>query len=179
MSASRKIKSGIDSSSNRAKKRRRTSYKNTGKKRVQIIGILPDVQENYENCKLLFDLSKVNKMKYTLACDLKALNKTLGLGPHSSSYPCAYCRCRNHKTQGWLHPPSETCSCFLRTLGSLKEQYSLWKDSGGEDKDPTGTSSFSVTNAAILDQPGDSKKLEVLDLCPPCSLHLKLGVNEV
>ena len=90
LSPSKKRKGDIDSGSSKEKKRKRSSFKNTGKKRVQIIGILPDVQENYNNCKMLFDLSGVNKMKYTLACDLKALNKTLGLGPHSSSYPCAY-----------------------------------------------------------------------------------------
>ena len=160
-------------------KRRRTSYKNTGKKRVLILGIMPDVQENYSNCKLLFDVTGVNKISYSLACDLKAQNKALGLGPHSSAYPCAYCRCRKHKTKGWDHPAPMTCSCFLRTLGSLKEQVTLWREREGEVKDPTGLTSYSVTNDAILDQPGDSTDTQVLDLCPPCSLHLKLGVNEV
>jgi hypothetical protein len=159
-------------------KRERISYKNTGKKRVLILGSIPEAQENYHNCKMLFDLTGVNKIPYTLAYDLKALNKALGLGPHSSAYPCGYCRCRSHRTTGWLHAAPVTCTCFRRTLGSLKEQVTLWRQREGEVKDPTGLTAFSVTNNALIDQPGDSQNIQILDLCPPCSLHLKLGVNE-
>ena len=54
----------------------------------------------------------------------------------------------------------------------------LWRQREGEVKDPTGLTAFSVTNNALVDQPGDSQNIQILDLCPPCSLHLKLGVNE-
>ena len=55
----------------------------------------------------------------------------------------------------------------------------LWREREGEVKDPTGLTSFSVTNDAMVDQPGESQEIPILDFCPLSSLHLKLGVNEV
>ena len=61
----------------------------------------------------------------------------------------------------------------------MREQVQLWRERGGEVKDPTGLTSFSVCNDSILRPAGsDTSDVEVIDLCPPCSLHLKLGVNE-
>ena len=65
----------------------------SGVKRVFVIGLVPDVGENYVNVKRLWINSGVDKLqkKYTIATDLKLCNILLGMMNHSSCHPCAWC----------------------------------------------------------------------------------------
>ena len=64
-----------------------------GVKKVFVIGIVPDISENYINMKRLCLNSGVDKLlqKYTIATDLKLCNILLGMMSHSSCHPCPWC----------------------------------------------------------------------------------------
>ena len=64
-----------------------------GVKKTMIIGIVPNVQENYMNIKrfwLEVGLDKLSR-DFTIATDLKLANILLGLMSHSSTNPCCWC----------------------------------------------------------------------------------------
>jgi hypothetical protein len=87
-------------------------------------------------------------------------------------------RCRNHQTTGFACPPGVPCTCSRRTLGSNRLVLADWRARDGPRIDPTGTTSYSVINDCLLGGPSSTDETRILDLAPPCSLHLMLGVNE-
>ena len=153
-------------------------FLNTSSRRVQILGILPDVQENRNNCVLLINKCNINKMDdYIFVADHKAQSKVIGIGPHSSGWPCGYCRCKKSKVSGWLHPAPEPCTCLRRSLKSLDEQMTKRREINGYITDPTGTKTFSVIEPSAISN--TNSNILIRQLVPPCELHLVLGANEV
>ena len=77
------------------KKRKRLGerFKDSGVKKVVVIGIIPVIQENYLNVKRLWLETRLDSLTraYTIATDLKLCNVLLGLMLHSSSHPCCWC----------------------------------------------------------------------------------------
>ena len=64
----------------------------SGVKKILIVGLVPDVSENYVNVKRLWINCGVEKLRnYTVATDLKLCNILLGMMSHSSCHPCAWC----------------------------------------------------------------------------------------
>ena len=83
----------LDKNSTSFKQMISKKYKDSGVKKVLIIGIAPGVPENYVNMKKLWiciGLHRLNR-KFTIATDLKLCNILLGLMSHSSTYPCCWC----------------------------------------------------------------------------------------
>ena len=68
-------------------------FKDSGIKKVMIIGIVPEMQENYFNVKRLWLETGIEKISrpFTIATDLKLANILLGLMSHSSQHPCCWC----------------------------------------------------------------------------------------
>ena len=64
--------------------------KNSGVKKVFIIGIAPGIPENYINVRTLWRSIGLHQLSYnfTIATDLKLCNILLGLMTHSSMHPC-------------------------------------------------------------------------------------------
>ena len=56
-------------------------FKDSGVKKLMVIAIVPDVQENYVNVKRLWMESGIDRLdrKFTIATDLKLCNVLLGL----------------------------------------------------------------------------------------------------
>ena len=63
----------------------------SGVKKIFIIGIVPEVKEEYVNVKRLWLNSGLDQLerKFTVATDLKLCNILLGMMNHSSAHPCA------------------------------------------------------------------------------------------
>ena len=73
--------------------RLKNRFKDSGVKKLLILAIVPDIQENYINVKRIWleaGLDKIHQ-NYTIASDLKLCNILLGLMSHSSSHPCCWC----------------------------------------------------------------------------------------
>ena len=73
--------------------RLKNRFKDSGVKKLVILAIVPDIQENYINIKRIWleaGLDKIHR-NYTIGSDLKLCNILLGLMSHSSSHPCCWC----------------------------------------------------------------------------------------
>ena len=69
----------------------------SGVKKIFIIGLVPDVSEDYVNIKRLWVNCDVEHLRnYTVATDLKLCNLLLGMMNHSSCHPCAWCEIANN-----------------------------------------------------------------------------------
>ena len=68
-------------------------FKDSGVKRIFIIGIVPKVSEDYVNVKRLWINIGIHVLqkKYTIATDLKLCNVLLGMMSPSSCHPCVWC----------------------------------------------------------------------------------------
>ena len=68
-------------------------FKDSGVKKVMIIGIVPEIPENYYNMKRMWLDVGINMFnrEFTIAMDLKLCNILLGLMSHSSMHPCCWC----------------------------------------------------------------------------------------
>ena len=64
----------------------------SGVKNIFIIGLVPDVSEDYVNVKRLWMNCGVENLRnYTVATNLNLFNILLGMMSHSSCHPCALC----------------------------------------------------------------------------------------
>lgn len=139
----------------------------SGVKKLFIIAIAPNTQENYANVSQLWKLSGINvianKFSYTVASDLKLCNILCGLSTHSSSHPCTWCDV--NKTE------LDKCGEQYRTLGSCLDYYNDWVQHGSKKKDAKNYKN--CINPPIFS--GD-KDMKLLKIVPPTELHLMLGV---
>ena len=142
----------------------------SGLKRVFVIGLVPDVGENYVNVKRLWINSGVEKLqkKYTIATDLKLCNILLGMMNHSSCHPCAWCDI----TKENLHKKG-----VARTISSLMNLFWDFFDSKKENKDAKMFGN--IIHPPMLSD-DISNNTPVLTLLPPPELHLMIGpVNKM
>ncbi len=132
------------------------AMKDGGVKKLVIIGLVPDVDENYRNlllCWVKIGLSDIS-LPYTIATDLKMANILIGLMSHGCNHPCTWC---NISKCDLLNGKCGD----LRTLGSLSDLYWAWFDSGSEKS--SAKSFGNVIHPCIIK--GDMNKL-ILDLIP-------------
>jgi hypothetical protein len=57
--------------------------KMTSVKKLLLIAVVPDMQENYENVKLIWDKLNMENVRFYVATDLKLANLMFGLQSHS------------------------------------------------------------------------------------------------
>lgn len=137
----------------------------SGVKKVFVVGIVPDISENYINMKRLWLNSSVDKLqKYTIATDLKLCNILLGMMSHSSCHPCPWCNI----TKENLHKKG-----VARTISSLMSLFWEFFDSRKETKD--AKTFGNVIHPPILSD-DDANDTPVLNILPPPELHLMIGV---
>lgn len=138
--------------------------KSTGVKKLFIVGISPNVQEQYSNILKMWTLLKINDndfFAHRIATDLKLANILLGLMSHSSTHPCTWCD--QKKTD--LHSKGT-----LRTLGNIREKFWNWHSSNGTTSNAKLYGN--VVHLPILQGADDTL---VVDVLPPPELHLLLG----
>ena len=77
------------------------------------------------------ELIDMNEIEYSLSMDLKLTNITIGIGPHSSKYPCPYGECFRNENGEWTKGRD-------RTVNNIKENRAKWihksKNIGGNRK---------------------------------------------
>lgn len=84
---------------------------------------------------------------------------------NSSTFPCAFCTVQK-KDLGEKKGA-------LRTIGSVKENSTSWIAAGS--KKTNARHYFNCVHAPLIH--GDDQTL-ILDVCPPPSLHLLLGMSQ-
>jgi hypothetical protein len=147
---------------------RNNSSNDSGVKKLIILGIVCDIEENYYNVSLLWNILKLDEFikendNVTVACDLKMANILTGLMSHSSAHPCTWCNTKK----------AELDRCGRsRTLTDNENNYKNWLDDGGDTK----KAKFFLNCVGMpLFKPRHEQE-NVLDIIPPPELHLMLGV---
>lgn len=66
-------------------------FKDSGVKKLFILGIAESTQENYNNVSKMWYSLNMQRFRSTIAVDLKLANIMSGIMSHSSSFPCTWC----------------------------------------------------------------------------------------
>lgn len=145
-------------------------WKDTGVKKIFIIALAPNTQENYTNVKFLWSKLAINKCfaeySATITTDLKLANIIAGLTGNTSTHPCILC----DVTKNNLH------SCgTLRTSAKCLSNYNNWCNNGSIK---IKAKNFQNCIHPPLFYAGIDQL--ILDVMPPPELHLLLGcVNKL
>lgn len=154
------------------KKKRAKSYSQAGPRKSILVAIACGVTEHATNIQTIFDKIGINNftdMKFYIETDLKLINIILGLGSHSSKFPCPFGECFREGLNDWKLGK-------LRDFRSLKNHFEAYENEG---------SATSMNHASIKTVPllTNEKLLDILVMAifPPPPLHcIKLGpVNHI
>ena len=144
-------------------------FKDSGVKKVLILGITPGVQENYSNVKKMWLECGLDKLDYhyTIATDLKLCNILLGLMNHSSMHPCCWCDIDKNNLDKKGNP---------RTYSSLLKKFFNYFDAiVDQDK---AKQFGNVIHPPILNVDLEDEDTPVIHRVPPPELHLLLGPTQ-
>ena len=149
---------------NNAHKKKPSSNKDGGVKKLFIIAIAPSIQENYHNIKILWNKLGINRFLNadkdgTITTDLKVANVLMGLMNHASCYPCTWCI--SNKTH-------LECVGEPRTLEQCFDNYEKFSTENDKKKAKLFKN---CVNMPII----NCDKQAVLDIIPPPELHLLIG----
>nr|XP_047127450.1 uncharacterized protein LOC124808429 [Hydra vulgaris] len=70
-------------------------YKDTGRRKIQIITSAPKIPETYHNCKIFIEKAQINLLLFNFTGDLKLINIVSGIMSCASKYLCLYCESPN------------------------------------------------------------------------------------
>ncbi|XP_047144168.1 uncharacterized protein LOC124817786 [Hydra vulgaris] len=102
-------------------------YKDTGRRRIQIIASAPKIPETYHICKTFIEKTQIDLLLFNFTGDLKLLNIVSGIMSCASKYPCLYCEFPNSEgNKAWQ------TDATLRTFGNIKNHKEDWLTSGGK-----------------------------------------------
>ena len=139
-------------------------------KELALLGIVPNIPENYYNLYILWEKLEINSLKKFVATDLKLANLSLGIQSHGSTYPSHMCECkRPDKKSGKEYEKGD-----LRTLGSCRKYAQAYEDARnlGTAKKSDSPKFKNCIYQPLFDEPDDT--LTML-LIPPSELHLLTG----
>ena len=152
--------------------------KDSGVRRLIIVGIAEDVTESYSNLKLFNDLLDLNSLRkaenanFRYAFDMKVSNCFFGMGPCSSKYGCPWCQMMRAL---WANDPL-LAGGILRTLGLIRKYAPLYQAAAANHKGTrklTPIDYYSCENLPLCDAPDSTY---ILELLPCMELHLMIGV---
>ena len=95
----------------------------TGANRLLVMAIAEDIQELYDNLRLVVDKLQLDKIEFSMAADIKLINAYSGISSHSGKFACPYC-------EGEM----TLQSARLRTFGNLAERYAEYEAAGSNKK---------------------------------------------
>jgi len=154
-----------------------TSFKGSGVNLTIIVAAIPGACESVHNFKIIWDLVKLNSIKYYPALDMKFKLLVLGLGTAASTCPCPYCKVKkaefiNRLFDGQLDE--------LRTFKHIREWAKKYQEAAAAHEGNTKLSSaeyFNCEHEPILMPEGTSPEATVLSVVPPSELHYVLGIT--
>lgn len=142
--------------------------KETSANKTLIIGIVPDMKENYENCQTVWTKAGLSDLSYKLCADLKLLNIIVGLQSNSSKHPCCFCNKRSD-LEDFLFESGE-----LRTLGSIRSSRDAWILHGQKD---LNLKEFDNCQHLPLIEGHDGTR--IIDVCSIPELHIFQGCTNI
>ena len=136
-------------------------FKDSGVKKLIILGIISGTQENYKNISMLWSSLNLEHLEGTIAADLKLANIMAGIMAHSCNFPCTWCDA----------PKEDLSKCGnYRTVRSCSENSLAWQKDGNKK---TNSKKFkSNAHAPIFSGNSDT---EIIEIITPPELHLMIG----
>ena len=144
----------------------------SGVKKLMVVAIVQNVCENFDNTKILLDLTNLNAISFVSSVDMKMANCLLGLGTAASSYPCPWCEQPKSSFQKDYQGGHQ-----LRTFAAIKSEALRYQEAVKRHRGQTKLSSaafLSCERLPLLLVQDDNH--QVIDVLPPMELHLLLGV---
>lgn len=136
---------------------------------------VPVVQETYENNKLLFDITQLNKIPFKFFSDFKIILIVNGKQTATSKYPSPYCFITLNKLREMSDNPSKCYNKYekclkLLTYGDLKQTYNRIKQYGEDKK-------YAKECQSCIHQPlfEEEDNIYVIEKSVPPELHLLQG----
>ena len=157
-----------------------TAFKESGVKKLQIIGFVEKVSESQKNLETLWQLINIDDLietansTVTFALDYKCGSSVLGIGPASSAFPCPYCKMPSCQ---FINDPTHCGEELLRTLGEIRQLASEYQAKAARSnaaKKLTSAPYKSCEYQPLMSRLPDSTL--VIDIYPPPPLHTKLGI---
>jgi hypothetical protein len=139
-------------------------FVDTGVNKLFILAAAPNTPENYENCRLFLEKTLIKNVSFHFAADLKMSNICLGIMSHASLHPCPYC-------EGTKNVFEEDAPS--RTFDTISDNHQKWQEESG--KKSSLKHYYNCANEPLLIGNHDTSTA-VLDIVPPPSLHIKLGI---
>ena len=138
-------------------------FKFTSVHKTLVLAVLPSIDENYANIKMLLDKLKLNSLDCSISEDLKVLLLMVGKHLAASKHPCPFC-----ETESPSMLRAESYS-----LTSLSEWYNKWMAAGGniakakyfsnEVNPPLLTGNVTMKILSIVNIPGLHILLGIVD----------------
>ena len=143
----------------------------TGVNKLIMICCVPDVDESYENIRLLFELTQINKITFKFSADFKVILIVNGKQTATSKYPSPYCFITLNELREKYEEecPEERC-LRLMTYGDLRDNNNKFKIYGNDKK--YAKECRSCINPPLFDE---DNKVCVFEKCVPPELHLLQG----
>lgn len=142
----------------------RSRCKDTGVKMLLLLAVAPGVPEKYVNVERIWKgLLHLESLKCFVAGDLKIVNLLCGIMGHSSSFPCPYCTAPKTTLSKEHGSP--------RTVGQIREHTMRWKSLGSDSKQ--AKQFFNCIEEPLV---GGLSEDKIVNICPPPSLHITLGI---
>ena len=158
-----------DSVSSSGDKKNNAQFRDSGVKRILILAAVLNGKEDYETIKAMFEKTRViealTDLPYCISSDLKMINIIIGIGAHSSTFPCAFCIWpigENEELGPWL----------LRTFESIQKNSLRWKSETNSDPRELKNYFNCRHDPLILGTEN------IIDRVVPSPLHLLLGITQ-
>jgi len=151
-------------------------FLNSGVKKCIILGNALGIGESYESIRMLIKSCEIEKifLRYSdelqgviFSCDLKMTNLLLGLGSHSSKYPCPFCN--------WIIGSIEAGIWIPRTFEDIRKRHAQWLEETGGDASKLKSEKYQNCKQFPV---FEEMTGPVLDHIAPSSLHLMLGLTD-
>jgi len=97
----------------------------TGSNKLLVLAMAQDLEENYENVRVVVEKLRLNEIPCCYASDLKLINCLLGISSHGGKHACPYCEAEMSLTLG-----------TLRTFGNLDEWHQKLLDDASKSRNP-------------------------------------------
>lgn len=149
------------------RKKKTAGFRDSGVKKLFIIAIAQNTQENHDNIKLIWDKLRINDFLTksaggTVTTDLKVANILFGLMNHASSHPCTWCLAKKKLLE---------VAADMRTISRCNQNFNHYNDLKRVKKNAQKFEN--CVNMPII----QSDEELILRILPPPELHLLIGTT--
>lgn len=142
-------------------------------KRTIMLCIVPDIKETYDNVKILFDLTMINKISFKYVSDFKMMLLVNGMQTATATHPCPYCFITLKDLRQFKDctlKDEENGNHILKTYGDLKNDYNKFVSLKMDKKN--ASQCHNTVNFPLFDE---DDEVCVIEKCVIPELYVMMG----